>query len=510
MPRRAPEGLWDRLHAAFHRPSTPQYRAVDRTVWLLIVLSVVLLVIEPFVVGRGERITLRAIDFVILALFGIELTLRVLTFRPPALEVFARAPLGTLRTHVLARLSFLLKPMQIIDLITIVAVVPALRGLRVLRLLRLLRTARVFRYGNPFAGLISAFETDRLLFSFAFGVLGVETVLGGITLYLLERDEPGAQVSSMGEGIWWALVTLTTVGYGDYAPVGEIGRAWGAVLMVGGMFTLALFAGVVGHSLLNAVLSIREEQFRMSSYVNHVVVCGYEEGRQLLLESLQAEIDLEETKVVLFSRQPRPREVPPELMWVHGDPTKQSELGKVRMTHARSAIVVGSRTVTPQLADAATILTVFTIRAHLELQKEAATRERPLHIVAEILDSENVGHARTAGADEVIESQRLGFAMLTHTVAYPGVGDLTSQIVASGAASFYVGAQPDGLPIPLTFGELARAVKARHDALVIGLRDPVTRAQTINPRDDLPVPEDAEVVYIAESPTLEPTHAEPR
>ena len=82
MPRRAPEGLWDRLHAAFHRPSTPQYRAVDRTVWLLIVLSVVLLVIEPFVVGRGERITLRAIDFVILALFGIELTLRVLTFRP--------------------------------------------------------------------------------------------------------------------------------------------------------------------------------------------------------------------------------------------------------------------------------------------------------------------------------------------------------------------------------------------------------------------------------------------
>jgi len=477
---------------------------------VLILVSVGLLALEPFAPAGAAKRALRVADFVILALFAIELSLRVISYRPPSLEVFDRPPIGTLRTHLLARLSFLLKPMQLVDLITIIAVVPALRGLRVLRLLRLLRTARVFRYGNPFAGLIGAFEADRLLFTFAFGVLGVESVLGGVTLYLLERDEPGAQVHTIGEGIWWALVTLTTVGYGDYAPVGEVGRVWGAVLMVGGMFTLALFAGIVGHSLLHAVLSIREEQFRMSSYVNHVVVCGYEEGRQLLLDSLRAELDLDETKVVLFSQEPRPGEVPPDLMWVQGDPTKQSELGKVRMSHARSAIVVGSRVVTPQLADAATILTVFTIRAYLDHQEETASRERPLHIVAEILDSENVEHARTAGADEVIESQRLGFAMLTHTVAYPGVGDLTSQIVASGAASFYVGLLPEGLPLPLTFGELTRAVKERHDALVIGLRDPETREQRINPPDDTPVPEDAEVVYLAEHPSLEPTHAEAR
>jgi voltage-gated potassium channel len=340
------------------------------------------------------------------------------------------------------------------------------------------------------------------MFVFGFAVLGTETILGGLSLFLVERDAPGAQVTTVGEGLWWALVTLTTVGYGDYAPVTDLGRVVGGALMVGGMITLALFAGIVGHSLLNAVLSIREEQFRMSGYVNHVVVCGYERGSELLLQALRDELDLDQTRVVLFADHDRPREVPPELMWVRGDPTKESELPKVRFTHAASVIVVGSRHVPPQQADATTILTVFTIRAHMA-QHAAGARERPLHIVAEILDSENVMHARAAGADEVIESQRLGFSMLSHTVRYPGVGDLTSQVVASGAASFYVGKLPPELTPPLTFAELSKHVRERTAALVIGLRDPETGEQHINPPDDTRVEPGAEVVYLAEEPRLE-------
>lgn len=497
---REPQGPWETLHAAFHRPRTRAYRIVDGVVWTLIVLSVGLLLVEPFVGPRTLELV-HQVDYVILGVFAVELALRVLTYRPPALKVFRRPPLGQVRTHVLSRLRFLASPMQLVDVATILAVVPALRGLRALRALRLLRTARVFRYGNPFSGLVAAFESDRLMFVFGFAVLGTETILGGVSLFLVERDAPGAQVDTVGEGLWWALVTLTTVGYGDYTPVTDLGRAVGGTLMIGGMITLALFAGIVGHSLLNAVLSIREEQFRMSGYVNHVVVCGYERGSELLLQALREELDLDQTRVVLFADHDRPREVSPEFMWVRGDPTKESELPKVRLTHAASAIVVGSRHVPPQQADATTILTVFTIRAHLA--QAAASRERPLHIVAEILDSENVMHAQAAGADEVIESQRLGFAMLSHTVRYPGVGDLTSRVVASGAASFYVGKIPDALSPPVTFGELSRHVREHTAALVIGLRDPKSGQQRINPPDDAPVKPGMEVVYLAEAPRLE-------
>ncbi len=511
---RRPTSLWDLLHAAFHRPRSLAYRVVDVTVWVLIVVSVGLIVAQELlaapltkaagVSAPGWRAVLSQIDHGILVFFAGELTLRVLTYRPPELTLFHRPPLGALAVHARARLRFLLQPMQLIDLLTILAVVPALRGLRALRLLRLLRTVRVFRYGNPFAGLVSAFEADRLLFVFAFSVLGVETIVGGVSLWLAERHVVGAQVTTLGEGIWWALVTLTTVGYGDYAPVGDVGRFIGGTLMIGGMVTLALFAGIVGHSLLNAVLSIREEQFRMSGYVNHIIVCGYERGSELLLKELETEIDLDQQRVVLFADHPRPNDVPPEFLWVQGDPAKESELDKIRLTHAGSVLIVGSRAKPPQQADAATILTLFTMRSYLRASEASQRRARPLHIVAEILDSENVAHARSAGADEVIESQRLGFAMLSHTVRYPGVGDLTGQVVASGDASFYVGQLPPDLEPGLTFGALSAQLGQRFDAVAIGLRDPATGAQRINPPHDSAVPDGAQIVYLAHQPTLEP------
>ncbi|MGB5702350.1 MAG: potassium channel family protein, partial [Polyangiales bacterium] len=252
----------DFLHAAFHDPRSHAYRVVESLVWALILLSIALLIAEPFFEegSRGDMIVGK-LDRALLWVFAIEVSTRILTFRPPELLVFNKPPLGRLRTEIFARIRFALTPMMLVDILTVLALVPALRGLRVLRLLRLLRTAKLFQYANPFQGLTRAFEEDRLLFAFAFSVLGTETILGGISLFLVERNYNN-QIQSIGDGLWWALVTITTVGFGDITPTTTVGRFIGGAMMIGGLFTLALFAGVVGHSLLNAVLSIREEQFR--------------------------------------------------------------------------------------------------------------------------------------------------------------------------------------------------------------------------------------------------------
>ena len=489
--------MWKTLHAAFHRPNRRIHAWVEGVVWALIGASVLLLLLEPIV----QHPLLAIADRLILFAFGVELGLRVLTYTPPELRLFREPPMARLRIHFFGRLRFLLRPGQLIDLAAVLAVVPELRGLRALRLLRLLRTGKLFRHGNPFAGLMAAFEADRILFLFAFSVLGVETILGGLSLYLVEHTDPAASVKTPAQGLWWALVTLTTVGYGDYAPVTALGRTIGAVLMVGGMFTLALFAGIVGHTLLNAVLSIREEQFRMSNYVDHIIVCGYEKGSTLLLDTLRDEMDLEEHKVVLFADRERPADVPVSFLWVRGDPTKASELDKVRLTHARAMIVVGSRKVSPQLADANSILTIFTARAYLARQERKHERSRPLHLVTEILDSENVAHARTAGADEVIESRRLGFAMLSHTVRYPGAADAAATVVSAGDQNLYVGDTPDEIEAR-TFGAVALAVRDLTGVLVIGYRDARTGARRLNPPDDAPIPEGAQLVYLADQPRL--------
>ena len=492
----------DYLHAAFHDPRTHVYRVVESTVWVLIVLSIAVLISEPFFPdgSQGDQI-LQRIDRVLLWLFAIEVSTRILTYRPPELEVFKKPPLGRLRTEIVSRIRFALTPMMLIDILTVLALVPALRGLRALRLLRLLRTQRFFRYANPFRGLMHAFEEDRLLFTFAFAVLGVETILGGISLFLVERNA-NPDISSIGDGLWWALVTITTVGFGDITPVTTLGRVIGGVMMVGGLFTLALFAGIIGHSLLHAVLSIREEQFRMSGYVNHIIVCGYEMGSGMLLDVLSEEIDFEEQRVVLFGPYERPRELAPEFMWVQGDPTKESELDKARIAYASTVIVIGSRRIKPQQADAATILTVFTIRSALQKTAIAQKRKRPVRVIAEILDSENVGHARAAGSDEVIETRRVGYSLLAHTVVYPGVADATSRMVFAGNQNLYVGPLPDGLDTPSTFDKVSKQIHNSTGCLVIGVRNPETGKEQINPGGDELVLPGMEILYLSSEPRL--------
>ncbi len=304
------------LHAAFHEPATRIYRIVQGAVWTLIVLSIILLVVEALVPEDSPAAPfLQHLDSTILVIFAIEIILRIASFQPPALKVFSRPPRGRLRAQVMARVGFALRPMNLVDVLAVLALFPGLRGLRVLRLLRLLRTSRVFRYRNPFAIVLQTLEENGLLFTFAFSVLGITTVLGGITIYLVER-RVNPDIVNVGDGIWWALVTVTTVGFGDITPVSLLGRIVGAVMMIGGMFTLALFAGIVGSSLVRGMLSIREEQFRMSDYVNHVVVCGYDQSSHLLQEALDKAIDLADTTVVFFEDQERPRDLPPEFYWV--------------------------------------------------------------------------------------------------------------------------------------------------------------------------------------------------
>jgi voltage-gated potassium channel len=481
------------LRDAFHKQNATSYRVLEATVWVLILVSVALLV-EEMVIGSMLPI-LDWLDQVLLWLFTAEIVLRILTFQPAPINLFNLPPRRQLAAHVWGRIRFALQPMNLIDVLTVVALVPALRGLRALRLLRLIRTARIFRYSNPFAGVIRAFTDNALLYQFAFAWLGSAVFIGGTTMYLVERDA-NDKVNSLADGIWWALVTITTVGFGDTYPITPVGRGVGAVLMVAGIFTLALFAGIVGHTLLNSVMSIREEQFRMSTYANHLVICGFTPGQEMLLDRLAAELDLDHAMVVLFADQERPQEIPPDFTWVKGDPTKDSELGKIRLTHAKAVVVVGNRQLAPGQSDANTILTLFTIRRWMEHRADALKRKEPLYVVAEVLDAENVQHALTAGADEVIESTRVGYSLLAHAVTMPGTAHILSEVAEAGGNSLFI--EPlfvDGEADEVAFSELVTQLQASHGVLVVGVKGPT--GWVINPPATRRVKRGEGVVYLA-------------
>ncbi|MBN2799744.1 MAG: ion transporter [Deltaproteobacteria bacterium] len=488
------------LHRAFHQPETSLYVWVQWTIWLLILVSVGVFTAD-LSLGPEHPLAplLHRVDRGLMGIFAVEISLRILSWRPPTLDVLALRPWQRLRAHLLGRLVFALRPMNLVDLVTVAAVFPALRGLRAIRLLRLLRAVPLFHYAHPLQGIERAFRDNILLYGMASLGLVVTTLLGGVTIYLVESPL-NPSITHLSDGLWWAAVTLTTVGYGDITPITPMGRLIGVGMMGLGMFILALFAGIVGHTLLHAVLSVREEQFRMSHFVNHVVVCGYDPGARMLLDALLVELDPETTPLVIFAPGERPVEIPSEFVWVNGDPTKESELDKVRLTHAEAALLVGSRQVQPQIADAVTILVAFTIRSFM--RKKDIVRRKPLYLTAEILDEENVVHARAAGVDEVIETTRIGFSLMAHAVHMHGSADILSKVVSAGANSLFVGSLPDDVPDGTPFAEVARQVKAKRGALIIGLRHPQTRVEQLNPPDHVLVSRPVQILYLAEGEVL--------
>lgn len=491
------------LYASQHRPDTRIYRVVQGIVWLFIVASIAMVFVElTFGVPPGFQSSMRALDRVILVVFGIDVILKVGTFRPPELDVFVGSGLWRLRRHVIGRLRFMMRPLMLIDIITLLALLPALRALRVLRLLRLLSGARFFRYSNPILGVLRSFAENSLLYQGTFGFLMIVVIMAGSSLYLVEGGQ-NEHISSVADGIWWAIVTITTVGFGDITPVTLGGRIIAGIVMVLGMFSLALFAGIVGSSILNIMIRLREEQFRMTTHTNHVIVCGYDAGARMLLNSMLEEgFGRTEKEIIIFAPFERPVDLPDEFVWIRGDPTKESELEKVKVGHADAILVVGQRSQSISEADATTILTLFTLRAYASKAKLNERRQRPIYIVAEILDAENVAHAYAAGANEVIETTRLGFSLMAHALNAHGSGEVLGSVASTSAASIYVGRAPPGENA--RYGDVARQLRDEHGITVLGLRDTTTGALKLSPPDDTVLDADQGIVYLAQKPVLVP------
>ena len=241
-PHPAPHGAaWRaRLHEVIFEADTRAGRAFDLVLLGLIVLSIVAVMLESVAgVRDGSGPALRAAEWVFTALFTAEYALRLLA---------VRRPLGYARSFF-----------GVVDLLAVLPTyaslfVPGAQSLLVIRSLRLLRVFRVLKLGRYLGEanvLLTALRSSRAKITVFLGTVLTVIVIVGTLMYLIEGEENG--FTSIPRALYWAVVTMTTVGYGDIAPKTIAGQTLAAFVMILGYSIIAVPTGIVSAEIAQAM-----------------------------------------------------------------------------------------------------------------------------------------------------------------------------------------------------------------------------------------------------------------
>jgi voltage-gated potassium channel len=207
----------------------------------LVLLSVGAVVFESVPeYRRTYGVAFDLIEYCAALVFSLEYILRL--WCAPELPQFSDWP------HWRARLSLAQTPSALIDLIAVVPIyltflVPG--DFRVLMLLRLLRFFKLARYSPGMRSLMAALEAERRALAASAVILFGLVLVTASAMHLVEHEAQPDKFGSIPSAMWWSIVTLTTVGYGDVYPVTLAGRMVASVTMVFGMMMLALPIGII-------------------------------------------------------------------------------------------------------------------------------------------------------------------------------------------------------------------------------------------------------------------------
>ncbi len=184
-----------------------------------------------------------------------------------------------------AKWNYVTSPLAIIDLL---AIVPAWRPLRFLRIFLLLRLFKLFRYARSINQFARVFVEKRIEF-YTLGVfLAFVIFAAGSGIYYFEVNVPHSQIKSFFDSFYWAIITISTVGYGDITPVTTEGRVISILLILAGIGTISFFTSLVVSSLSERVQEVRKNRVfaEASRMRGHTVVCGFGRVGQTVCESL--------------------------------------------------------------------------------------------------------------------------------------------------------------------------------------------------------------------------------
>jgi voltage-gated potassium channel len=270
-------------------------KSIDLLLALLILLNVAAVIIATVpAIGSCYGQEFEWFNIFSVLIFSVEYVLRLWT----CIELDDR-PIS----HAKKRISYFFSPMAMIDFIVILPFYIGLFlavDLRILRVLRLLRIFKLGRYSSAMQMLVQAIKQEYKVLFASFSILLIMMVLAASGMYMIEKDLQPEAFGSIPSAMWWAMATLTTVGYGDVIPITAWGRFFGGTITLLGMGMVALPAGILASSFSEQAHQKREI-FRLK--VIETLADGKVTQSELAdLDQLRRQLDIERSQAeVMFN-----------------------------------------------------------------------------------------------------------------------------------------------------------------------------------------------------------------
>lgn len=200
------------------------------------------------------------------------------------------------------RIEYIFSFTGIIDLAAILPSILAMfipaADLRWLRVLRLLRLLKISHYSTALEDIISAIRHESSSFGAALYLFVVALFVSSALMYLCEHSVQPDKFSSIPETMWWALITLTTVGYGDASPITALGKVIGALTAVMGVVTVALLTGIVANAF---AYQVAERKAKFEAEIKEALADGIISDKEKAdLESMRKRFGIDEEHMEAF------------------------------------------------------------------------------------------------------------------------------------------------------------------------------------------------------------------
>jgi voltage-gated potassium channel len=228
-----------KLHEVVYEADTPAGKIFDIVLLILILVSIIAVMLESIEeIDNKYHVLLNTVEWVVTILFTLEYIARIISVKKPKQYIFSFYGIIDLLSTIPKYLAM------------IFAGTHALIALRALRLLRIFRVLKLVQFLGASNSLKKALKASRAKISvFLFAVI-IWAVILGTVMYLVEGNSDSG-FTSIPTSIYWTIVTLTTVGYGDIAPVTPLGQLIASIIMILGYGIIAIPTGIVSAEYVN-------------------------------------------------------------------------------------------------------------------------------------------------------------------------------------------------------------------------------------------------------------------